>query len=624
MCGIAGKYDFSGRPVPASLIEAMCGRLAHRGPDAQHVHAAEGIGLGQRRLAIIDLDPRAAAPMPNEDGSVWITFNGEIYNFQELRSELVTQGHTFRTHGDTEVLVHLYEEHGTAMVRKLRGMFAFAIWDGPRRRLFAARDRVGKKPFFYTRQGRTFVFASEIKALFADPDVPRAPNYQAIDEYLTYQYVPSPLTAFEGISKLPAGHTLVCDPDGNLTIERYWAPPLAVNTTASEEEIVDELRVRLRESVRLRLISDVPVGAFLSGGVDSGAIVAMMAEASATPVKTFTIGFDELPGDELPYARLVAERYGTDHHEIVIHPSAADVLPLLVRHYDEPFADSSALPTYYVAKATHEHVTVALSGDGGDENFAGYQNYGVVSSWGRLDAIPGPLRRLTSSSINAVIDRLPYGNTSARVSRALAMMAGDVPSRFHLQHSIVKPEEKRAGYTAEMRQRIAGGTPVPVELPWSEGMDPLDWMMRHDFSFYVADCLMTKTDIASMANSLEVRCPLLDHELIEFAATIPSAMKRNGQGGKTIFKKAVRDLLPAELLTKPKTGFRLPVEQWFRGELAPMVREMLLGDTARTRTLFEPAFVRRMFDEHVSGRRDWSSRLWALLFLELWFREHVA
>ncbi|HEX7153259.1 MAG TPA: asparagine synthase (glutamine-hydrolyzing) [Thermoanaerobaculia bacterium] len=622
MCGIAGKVDFSGRPVAASLIESMCERLAHRGPDDQHVHAAAGVGLGQRRLAIIDLDPRAAAPMPNEDASAWVTFNGEIYNFQELRADLVAKGHQFRSHGDTEVLVHLYEEHGPAMVQKLRGMFAFAIWDAKRKRLFAARDRIGKKPFFYARIGHTLVFASEIKALFADPEVPRVPNYRAIDEYLTYQYVPAPLTAFEGICKLPAGHTLLCDADGQIRIDGYWEPPLAAKTTANEEEIMEELRVRLRESVRLRMIADVPVGAFLSGGIDSGAIVALMAEQSAKPVKTFTIVSRNDPGDEAPYARLVAERYGTDHHEIMIEPHAAEVLPLLVRHYDEPFADPSALPTYHVSKATREHVTVALSGDGGDENFAGYSNYAVVQSWGRFDAIPAPLRTLAGRGAGAVLDRLPYGNQTARISRALTMMAGDVPDRFHLQHTILKPQEKRVAYTREMRSRI-GGDERRVDLPWREGMDPLDWMMRHDFNYYVADCLMTKTDIASMACSLEVRCPLLDHTLIEFAATIPSAMKRNSQGGKQIFKNAVRGLLPPELMTKPKSGFQFPVAAWFRGELAPLVRETLLGGTARTRTLFERTFVQRMFDEHVAGRRDWSSRLWALLFLELWFREHV-
>ncbi|HYO75735.1 MAG TPA: asparagine synthase (glutamine-hydrolyzing) [Thermoanaerobaculia bacterium] len=623
MCGIAGKFDFSGRPVPAELIGAMCATIVHRGPDDEGIHAAPFIGLGQRRLAIIDLDRRAAAPMANEDGSVWVTFNGEIYNFATLRAELIAKGHTFRTEGDTEVLVHLYEEHGTDMVRRLRGMFAFAIWDGPRRRLFAARDRVGKKPFFYANTGRALLFGSSVHTVLADPAMSAEPNYHAIDEYLTYQYVPSPLTAFAGISKLPPAHTLVCDANGNVRVERYWEPPLAEKTSASEDEIAEELRARMREAVRLRLISDVPVGAFLSGGVDSGAVVAMMAEVTSGPVRTFSIGFDEASHNELPFAKLVAERYATEHHEIVVHPNAAEVLPHLVTHYGEPFADSSALPTYYVSKATREHVTVALSGDGGDESFAGYQNYATVQAWGRADAIPSPLRTLTSRTVTAVLDRLPYTNTTARVSRAFTMLAGTLPERFRLQSTILKPHERAAAYTDAFRARLTSKQGSPIELEWNEQMDALDWMMRHDQHFYLADCLMVKTDVASMANSLEVRCPLLDQELVEFAATIPSRMKRTPLGGKEIFKRAVRDLLPPQILTKPKTGFAMPVASWFRGELAPLLEAYLLDDRARKRGLFDPSFVRRLVTEHVAGRRDWSSRLWALLCLEMWFRQFI-
>jgi asparagine synthase (glutamine-hydrolysing) len=621
MCGIVGKVDFSGTLVERELLERMCATIVHRGPDDQGIYTAPGVGLGQQRLAIIDLDHRATAPLSNEDGSIWVTFNGEIYNFQELRSGLEERGHSFRTESDTEVLVHLYEEYGTESVHHLRGMFAFALWDQNVRRLFAARDRLGKKPFVYALTGEGVVFGSQIKAVTADPSVSIAPNYRAIDEYLTHQYVPSPLTAFEGISKLPPGSFLICE-RGSVRVERYWIPPTSTKIDADETEIATELLARFRESLRIRLVSDVPLGAFLSGGIDSSAVVALMAHESGAPVKTFSLGFDEEGFDELPYARLVAQLYGTDHHEMVVKPDAAAVLPLLVHHYNEPFADSSAVPTYYVSKMAREHVTVALSGDGGDENFAGYENYRVVGEWSRGDVVPAVIRQPVGRTITAVLDALPRTTSLGKASRAVSMLAGSVPERFALQTAIFKPLEKEAAYTARFRALI-GKEPCLVTIPWDEEMDPLDWMMRQDQSFYLSDCLMTKTDIASMAVSLEVRCPLLDHTFVEFASSIPSSMKRDAAGGKGIFKRAIRHLLPPEILDKKKTGFGMPVAKWMRTDLLPMLRENLLDSRAEARGLFEPAFVRRMVDEHVSGRRDWSSRLWALLFLELWFRQFI-
>lgn len=621
MCGIAGVFDFSGRVVAEEVVRAMCGTIAHRGPDDENVRTGPYFGLGQRRLAIIDLDHRSAAPMANEDGTVWLTYNGELYNFRELRDELIAKGHTFRTEGDTEVIVHLYEEYGDDCVRRMRGMFALAIWDDRRQRLFAARDRLGKKPFFYARSGSALVFGSEIKAILKHPGIPVSPDLVAIDEYLTYQYVPSPRTAFEGIFKLPAAHTLVCDARGGITIERYWEPPLAEKLRAPEEEIAEELLARLDEAVRLRLISDVPLGAFLSGGIDSSAVVALMARASSSPVRTFSIGFEEQTHDELAVARLVAQRYGTDHHELVVRPDAAGVLPLLVEHFNEPFADSSALPTYYVSKMTREHVTVALSGDGGDESFAGYRNYAAVAAWSRADALPRAVRA-AAGGLSGLFDRLPYTRTSARVSRGLSMVAEDLPGRFRLQTTILKPQERAAVYTASFR-RAADAAARTLALEWNEEMDPLDWMMRHDQRFYLPDCLMVKTDVTSMANSLEVRCPMLDHELVEFAARIPSPMKRNAAGGKQILKLAVRGLLPEEILTKRKQGFAVPLPAWFRGPLAPLLRESLLDDRARSRGLFDHSAMARLIDDHVAGRRDYASRLWAFLFLELWFRRWI-
>lgn len=624
MCGICGKVDFTGHPVDEGLVDRMCRTLVHRGPDAQGIHTAPGVGLGQRRLSVIDLSTRAVAPLSNEDGSIWVTFNGEIYNFLELRGGLEERGHAFRTSTDTEVLVHLYEEYGVDCVQHLRGMFAFAIWDGPRRRLFAARDRLGKKPFYYARTAGSLIFGSEVRAVLAEGSIAAEPDMAAIDAYLTYQYVPSPMTAFVGISKMPPAHYLVCEADGAVRVVRYWHPPDGPKSRKSTEALREELLSRLREAVRLRLIADVPIGAFLSGGIDSAAVVALMSLESGGHVKTFSIGFEDTGFNELPYARSVAERYGTDHHELMVRADAADVLPRLVHHYGEPFADSSAIPTYYVSRMAREHVTVALSGDGGDESFAGYDNYRAVAAWDRYDVVPYPVRRAIARGTSAVLDRLPYSNATARASRGARMWAGPVPDRFQLQSTIFKPEEKQAAYTPQFKAELAG---VPFrhvgENAWDTGMDPVDWMMRHDQQFYLPDCLMVKTDIASMAHGLEVRCPLLDHTLVEFAATIPSGLKQHGGEGKRIFKDTVRDLVPAAVLSKRKTGFGIPLARWLREDLSELVRGTLLDERARARGLFAPAFVARLVEDHRTGRRDWSARIWALLFLELWFREFI-
>jgi asparagine synthase (glutamine-hydrolysing) len=624
MCGICGKVDFTGAMVPEDLVDRMCRTLVHRGPDAQGIHVVPGIGLGQRRLSIIDLNARAVAPLANEDGSVWVTFNGEIYNFRELRAQLEERGHVFRTATDTEVLVHLYEEFGVDCVQHLRGMFAFALWDAPRRRLFLARDRLGKKPLFYARTPTALIFGSGAGAVLADPSIEAHPDFAAIDAYLTYQYVPSPMTAFAGISKLPPAHYAVCDAGGTLQVVRYWRPPAGPTSTRSAGELRDELLWRLREAVRMRLMADVPIGAFLSGGVDSATVVALMSE-SGRRVKTFSIGFEDAAFNELAFARLVAGRYDTDHHEFMVRPDASDVLPKLVHYYGEPFADSSALPTYYVSKVARAHVTVALSGDGGDETFAGYENYRAVAKWDRYDAVPYPIRRAVAQGATAVLDRLPYTNSTSRAARGARMWAGPVPERFRLQTAIFKPEEKQAAYAPEFRALLdaqPASAPV-VALGWDEHMDAVDWMMRHDQHFYLPDCLMVKTDVASMAHGLEVRCPLLDHTLVEFAATIPSQMKHDADGGKRILKDTVRDLVPAAVLAKPKTGFGVPLARWLREDLSEMVRGTLLDDRARRRGLFVPAFVARLIDDHQSARRDWSARIWALLFLELWFREFI-
>ena len=588
-------------------------------------YAGPYIGLGERRLSIIDLSEQANPPLANEDNSTWIVFNGEIYNFPELRSELLEEGHAFRTKGDTEVVLHLYEKYGTACLKYLRGMFAFAIWDSREQLLFAARDRLGKKPFFYSKTPTAFLFGSAISVITADPDVGISPNFEALDSYLTNQYVPSPLTAFQGISKLPPAHYLLCDTKGNLRVERYWSPPLGEKTAASAEEIAAEVARLLRESVRIRLIADVPLGVFLSGGIDSGTVTALMAAESTKPVKTFSIGFEDEGFSELAYARKVAEKYGTDHHEFVVRPCAADILPLLVKHYNEPFADSSAIPTYYVSKLAREQITVALSGDGGDESFSGYNHYRSTESWRKFDFVPLPVRQQVAGIMQGALEILPYGNLTSKVIRGWHMVGSTLPERYRTQLSIVKDQEKRVCYTPYFRSLLNGNNETArlPELPWDRSMDSMDWMARHDQHYYLPDCLMVKTDVASMANSLEVRCPFLDHKLVEFAATIPSSLKWNRTGGKVILRRAVEDLLPAEVLRKPKTGFGVPLAEWFTTDLQGLLRATLLDDRSAKRGLFQPGFLKRMIEEQVARKRDWSNRLWAFLFLELWFREYV-
>lgn len=625
MCGIVGKLNFNGEQVSPREIQLMADTIVYRGPDDAGTYCADGVGLGQRRLAIIDLRHESTAPLSNEDGTVWIIFNGEIYNFQELRQRLQQQGHVFRTGSDTEVIIHLYEQHGIECLQYLRGMFAFAIWDSAKRCLFAARDRLGKKPFFYTQNASRLLFGSEIKAIMADPSVEAQPNFEAIDQYLTCQYVPAPLTAFAGIHKLPAGHYLLCTGAKQLRVTPYWFPAQVPKTTLTQTEATQRLLDLLKEAVRYRMIADVPIGAFLSGGVDSGAVVALMAMHSSTPVKTFSIGFHEERYNELPFAKLLAERYGTEHHEFLVTPSALDILPGLIRHYNEPFADSSAIPTYYVAQATRRHVTVALSGDGGDENFAGYEHYAMMQRLAAFDRIPLSLRRGGSRALRRALAWMPEHPSAMKLDKALAMIGSDLGERYHHYMGILKEQEKERLYTPQMRERIRASSAGTDgwDIPWAHTNDQLDWMMAHDQSHYLPDCLMVKTDIASMANSLEVRCPLLDHELVEFAWSLPSAWKTDGTTRKLILKQAVRDLLPREIFNKPKTGFAVPLAAWFRTDLRPLLRDTLLSDQAAARNLFEPAALRTMVEDQLTGRRDWANRLWALLCLELWFREFI-
>lgn len=626
MCGIVAKFQISEQRIERKLISDMLNKMIHRGPDDEGIYTGPHIGLGQRRLSIIDLTQNGTAPLHNEEKNIWIVFNGEIYNFLELRKLLIDKGHTFYTNTDTEVIVHLYEEHGIDCLKYLNGMFAFVIWDARTNELFAARDRFGEKPFYYAHQNGCLIIASSLDALIQDPSISIAPNMQAIDGYLSYQYVPSPLSAFEGIFKLPSAHYLKCNLNNNLEIKRYWKPNQASKKiNLPQEDIEEMLMEKLRQSVRMRMISDVPIGALLSGGIDSGAIVALMSELSNEKIKTFSIGFHHDQFNELPYAREVAERYGTDHYEFIVEPKAIDILPTLVRHYGEPFADSSAIPTYFVSKMTRQHVKVALSGDGGDENFAGYGHYVEVQKWiNRQKYLNYPSKLVIKRLINHLKRHTNYPFVM-NMLKGLTMLAGDRKQQYQQYMSIVKDQEKSLLYTDEFSRGLLNTQAIKGiwDVTDEDIEEPIDWMMNHDQNNILPDCLTTKVDVASMANSLEVRAPFLDHELSEFAASIPLQYKLKNGTSKHILRSAFKKYLPANVITKPKTGFGVPMSDWLKTDFKDFVRQHLLDDVALKRGLFQEKYIRRLIDEHMSGRRVWSYRLWSLLMLELWFREYI-
>ncbi len=618
MCGIAGIADVTGRPVNQGLLRAMTTVQAHRGPDGEAVVCRGAVGLGHRRLAIIDLST-GDQPMSSDDGRVWIVFNGEIYNFRELRQELEATGVRFRTQSDTEVILRAYEAAGPACVSRLRGMFAFAILDERTRRLVLARDRVGIKPLVYSWDGRRLLFASEIKAIVEDATVARDLDPDALGEYLTYHYVPAPRTIFASVRKLPPASLLVLPLDGGAPeISRYWHLRFAPDSRVTEGEWIEQLGVQLSDAVRCHMISDVPIGAFLSGGVDSSTVVALMAEASPTPIRTFSIGFDEADFDELRFARQVAARYGTDHYELVVKPAALDVLPKLAWHLDEPFADSSAIPTYYVAKITRAHVTVSLSGDGGDENFAGYRRYAeAMALAARMDESPArlarPLLRLTSRL-------LPVG---ARGQAWTGLFGSGALERYARLVTHERPETLRRALSDDW-VHVAGRVSAPVSferlLAKGGALDPISTLQHIDIETYLPDDILAKVDRTSMAVSLESRVPLLDHRLLEFVATIPSSLKLKGGTSKYILKRAMSSRLPSDILSRRKMGFGVPLGAWFRGELRDMTHDLLLDPRTRQRGIFRTSWVDGLLREHESGRRDCSARLWAMLCLELWMR----
>jgi len=623
VCGIAGFYSHRNYYISeerARLIDRMCRVISHRGPDDQGVMVKDQIALGMRRLSIIDLEG-GHQPISNEDGNVTVVFNGEIYNHRELRLDLEGRGHHFQTDSDTESIVHAYEEYGPACVEGFRGMFAFALWDEREQTLFIARDRVGKKPLYYTLtpQG-SFVFGSELKSLLEHPETGREISTEALDAYLTFGYVPDPLSIFRDVHKLPPGHYLTFA-DGQVSIHQYWDFQYEPAQTRREEDYIEELQALLDESVRIRLMSDVPLGAFLSGGIDSSAVVGLMSRHLNQPVKTFSIGFREDSFDELKYARVAARHFGTDHHEFIVTPEICSIVDELVWHFDEPFADVSAIPTYMVSKLAREHVTVVLSGDGGDELFAGYTRYGVDQKRSGFALLPAFLRHRVMRPLS---DRLPHGAWGRNYLNNIALNPID---RYLDSVAVFTILNKQSLYTVGFRQRIAGEDDTISRIrdyaSQVRTSDAIDRLLYIDSKSYLPGDILTKVDRMSMAVSLEARAPLLDHKLIDMVTRIPASMKMKGNETKLIFKKAIRSIVPAEILDRPKQGFGVPIQKWINNQLRERMRDMLTSAQARGRGYIEPRYVDLLLSEHNSNRRNHCRKLWALLMLELWHQRFI-
>jgi asparagine synthase (glutamine-hydrolysing) len=628
MCGIAG---FADKHIPRgwrsasdeagrdeAMLGAMCAAIRHRGPDDEGRLIRPGVGLGMRRLSIIDL-ATGQQPIHNEDSSVWVVFNGEIYNYAELRADLIARGHRFYTHSDTETIVHAYEQWGQDAFSRLRGMFGIALWDARDGSLLLARDRVGIKPLHYAIVGDRLYFASEIKSILATGAVSRAIDFAALDHYISFLYTPRDASIFAGVDKLPPGHVLRWHA-GTAQVTRYWELPAQEQPPGSEEEAVEHLRQVLRDAVQSHLMSEVPLGAFLSGGVDSSVVVGLMSEASSRPVRTFSIGFDDPRYDELAHARVVARHFGTDHHEFVVKPDALAIIDNLIAHFDEPFGDSSAIPTWYVSEMARRHVTVVLSGDGGDELFGGYERYSAHPRIAAFDRWAPPASRTVASLVWPL---LPHGVAGKNFLRRAAR---DERGRYLDQIGYFQPDEKQALITDDVRRAI-GRSDAEARLGGHfTRFDGLPWnaqMMHFDFETYLPEDILTKVDRMSMAHSIESRVPLLDNHVVDFSARIPAGLKIKNGRKKHILKEAASKLLPPQILDRPKQGFAVPVGGWFRGDLRAFFSDVLLSSPARERGYFNDRFVNRMIREHVGGRRDHTLRLWALVVFELWHRQYL-
>ena len=628
MCGICGVVDFDGEPVAPDVLARMMTTIAHRGPDGQgtflhgELGAGPSVALGHLRLAVVDLSPNAAQPMTNEDGTLWITFNGEIYNFRELRDRL-SDRHPFRSSSDTEAILHLYEELGDACVAELEGMFAFALWDGRRRRLLLARDRMGKKPLYVYRDPRRLVFASEIKALLAHPKVPDDVNEAAIPEYFSFGYVVPPATFRRSIESVRPGHVMTVSATGEVASRPYWElrfPPAHAVAPVTDAQAVATVRDMVTAAVARRLVADVPLGAFLSGGIDSTIVVGVMSRLVDEPVRTFSIGFTgDAAFDETRYARLAAERFGTRHTEFSVEPRAVDLVDTLTHHHDGPFGDSSAIPTYLLSRLTRQHVTVALSGDGGDEAFAGYLRFqaGVVS-----ERLPTSVRRLGGWAMAALPASVHHHSRLRMAQRFFGASGASLDERFAAWGAFFGDDLDRL-LDARLRQRLPARDGVAHFRPHLhrvEGCSTLSRLLYLNAKTYLPEDLLVKADRCSMANALEVRSPFLDHRLVEYAAGLPDRLKLRRGVTKYVLRRAFHDLVPPEIARRAKRGFGVPLGAWFRGVLADYLHDVL-GPGARCHEWLDRAYVSRLLTEHRQARRDHGQRLWAILTFETWLRQ---
>ncbi|MDO8748388.1 MAG: asparagine synthase (glutamine-hydrolyzing) [Candidatus Omnitrophota bacterium] len=630
MCGICGIIDYNGNTIDKELINKMNSLMVHRGPDDEGIYISKqrlkpSVGLGHRRLKIIELSESGHQPMSNEDETVWIVFNGEIYNYHDLRVELENKGHNYKSRSDTETIVHLYEEYGADCVRHLRGMFSFAIWDKKKDILLLARDRTGKKPLLYTHKNDIFCFASEFMPLLASGLVKREVNYAAINYYLTFGYIPAPLTIYNNVFKLLPAHVLILR-NNKINIENYWQLDYSKKIKLSEQDAIDETLRLLEESVKIRLHSDVPLGAFLSGGIDSSTIVALMSKLSSKKVKTFSIGFEEDDYNELKYAKNIAKRFDTEHNEFIVRPKALEILPLLVERFGEPFADSSCIPTYYVSQQTKKHVTVALGGDGGDELFAGYERYQAMILAETYQRMPLITKRLIRSLTTILPDSLNQRNGLRRAKRFLDAAAMPFQKRYLKWVCIFDDKLKQEICDDKFSQLVDEAGPlnfIESFLSCRNSTSLIDSLLFTDTMTYLPNDLLVKVDIASMANSLESRSPFLDHILMEFVAKLAPEYKLKARVKKYILKKAVKNLIPKENIHRRKMGFGVPIGKWFRGELKSFLSQTLLSRASLSRGYFKSDKIKNMVNQHIDGQKDYASQLWTILMLELWHQRFL-
>lgn len=627
MCGICGIVDYGReKDNKRRILVDMCSAMKHRGPDDEGIYINGEVGLGHRRLKIIDLSDAGHQPLSNEDGTLWLVFNGEVYNYKGLKEELENKGHIFKSKSDSEIVIHLYEEYQEGCVRYLRGMFAFAIWDVNNQALFLARDRVGKKPLLYSYIGGVFCFASEFLSLLASGVIKKEIDYSAIDYYLTFGYIPAPLTIYKGIFKLLPANALILK-NGKITTNQYWHLDYKEKINISENDAQEEILNRLKEAVKIRLHSDVPLGAFLSGGIDSSTVVALMSQLSTGKIKTFSIGFEEEEYSELKYARNIAKKFATEHYEFIVKPNALEALPLLIERYGEPYADSSCIPTYYVSKTTRDYVTVALNGDGGDELFAGYERYQGMKAAEIYQRLPVLLKILASRLAGCLPDSINPKNRLRNFKRFTQAVSLNPAERYLRWLGIFENKFKRdLLYSDNFKQCVNSANSLGYLTRYFNeftGLNIIDLVSLVDVNTTLPNDYLVKVDIAAMANSLEGRSPFLDHKFMEFVVSLPVEFRMKGLSKKYILKKAISSLVPKANIYRRKMGFGVPVGEWLRSNLKNLMFDILLSEKAFKRGYFKPQTIKDMVRLHVSRRKNYSLQLWSLLMLELWHRRFM-